>query len=141
MSDALRTLIDAALSGFGVPGAAVALPLAGRRALAVEVQALVGSPDGPARRQTTGLDGRRFQLMAAVHIEAAKMGLSAVGHATGLDQELDRMSLGRACLSYAHLLASLVVLVYFMMVENRTAAAALYAAATIIAGELLKGSQ
>ena len=54
------------LSGFGVPGAAVALPLAGRRALAVEVQALVGSPDGPARRQTTGLDGRRFQLMAAV---------------------------------------------------------------------------
>jgi DNA repair protein RadA/Sms len=54
------------LSGHGVPGAAVALPLAGRRALAVEVQALVGSPDGPARRQTTGLDGRRFQLMAAV---------------------------------------------------------------------------
>ena len=54
------------LSGYGVPGAAVALPLAGRRALAVEVQALVGSPDGPARRQTTGLDGRRFQLMAAV---------------------------------------------------------------------------
>jgi DNA repair protein RadA/Sms len=54
------------LSGFGVPGAAVALPLAGRKALAVEVQALVGSPDGPARRQTTGLDGRRFQLMAAV---------------------------------------------------------------------------
>jgi DNA repair protein RadA/Sms len=54
------------LSGFGVPGAAVALPMAGRRALAVEVQALVGSPDGPARRQTTGLDGRRFQLMAAV---------------------------------------------------------------------------
>ena len=54
------------LSGLGVPGAAVALPLAGRRALAVEVQALVGSPDGPARRQTTGLDGRRFQLMAAV---------------------------------------------------------------------------
>ncbi|MGH2680797.1 MAG: ATPase domain-containing protein [Actinomycetota bacterium] len=54
------------LSGAGVPGAAVALPLAGRRALAVEVQALVGSVDGPARRQTTGLDGRRFQLMAAV---------------------------------------------------------------------------
>jgi DNA repair protein RadA/Sms len=50
----------------GVPGAAVALPLAGRRALAVEVQALMGSVDGPARRQTTGLDARRFQLMAAV---------------------------------------------------------------------------
>jgi DNA repair protein RadA/Sms len=61
--------IDAAallLSGEGMPGAAVALPLAGRRALAVEVQALVGSMDGPARRQTTGLDGRRFHLMAAV---------------------------------------------------------------------------
>ena len=54
------------LSGIGVPGAAVALPMAGRRALAVEVQALVGSVDGPARRQTTGLDARRFQLMAAV---------------------------------------------------------------------------
>jgi DNA repair protein RadA/Sms len=54
------------LSGHGAPGAAVALPLAGRRALAVEVQALVGSVDGPARRQTTGLDARRFQLMAAV---------------------------------------------------------------------------
>jgi DNA repair protein RadA/Sms len=54
------------LSGQGVPGSAVALPLAGRRALAVEVQALVGSLDGPTRRQTTGLDGRRFQLMAAV---------------------------------------------------------------------------
>jgi DNA repair protein RadA/Sms len=59
------------LSGYGMPGAAVALPLAGRRALAVEVQALVGSPDGPARRQTTGLDGRRFQLMAAVLARAA----------------------------------------------------------------------
>ena len=63
------------LSGHGVPGAAVALPLAGRRALAVEVQALVGSVDGPARRQTTGLDGRRFQLMAAV--------LARAGHGLG----------------------------------------------------------
>src|SRR5688572_21001037 len=51
------------LSGSRAPGAAVALPIAGRRALAVEVQALVGSADGPARRQTTGLDGRRFQLV------------------------------------------------------------------------------
>jgi len=49
-----------------VPGAAIALPQAGRRALAVEIQALVGSPDGPARRQATGIDGRRFQLVAAV---------------------------------------------------------------------------
>ena len=57
---------DVLFSGFGVPGAAVRFPMAGRRALAVEVQALVGSVDGPARRQTTGLDARRFQLMAAV---------------------------------------------------------------------------
>ena len=49
-----------------VPGAATALPRAGRRALAVEVQALVGATDGPARRQATGIDGRRFQLVAAV---------------------------------------------------------------------------
>jgi len=48
------------------PGAAIALPQAGRRALAVEVQALVGATDGPARRQATGLDPRRFQLVAAV---------------------------------------------------------------------------
>ncbi len=54
------------LEGIGSPGSAVALPMAGRRALAVEVQALVGSVEGPARRQTTGLDARRFQLMAAV---------------------------------------------------------------------------
>ncbi len=59
------------LEGVGVPGSAVALPMAGRRALAVEIQALVGSVDGPARRQTTGLDARRFQLMAAVLARAA----------------------------------------------------------------------
>ena len=39
---------------------------AGRRALAVEVQALVAPTEGPARRQATGLDPRRFQLVAAV---------------------------------------------------------------------------
>jgi DNA repair protein RadA/Sms len=59
------------VSGEGVPGAATALPQAGRRALAVEVQALVGSGDGPARRQATGLDPRRFQLVAAVLDRAA----------------------------------------------------------------------
>src|SRR4029079_10612041 len=52
--------------GDGEPGAAVALPQAGRRALAVEVQALVAPTDGPPRRQTTGVDARRFQLVAAV---------------------------------------------------------------------------
>ena len=57
------------------PGAAVALPRAGRRALAVEVQALVGSTEGPARRQVTGLDLRRFQLVAAVVDRAAQLPL------------------------------------------------------------------
>ncbi|HEX2265074.1 MAG TPA: S16 family serine protease [Solirubrobacterales bacterium] len=52
--------------GDHVAGAAVALPQMGRRAVAVEVQALVGSPEGPARRQATGLDARRFSLVAAV---------------------------------------------------------------------------
>ncbi len=54
------------VSGQGEPGAATALPQAGRRALAVEVQALVAPTEGPVRRQVTGLDGRRFQLVAAV---------------------------------------------------------------------------
>ena len=54
------------ISGGSEPGAAVALPRAGRRALAVEVQALVAPTEGPARRQATGLDPRRFQLVAAV---------------------------------------------------------------------------
>ena len=54
------------VSGQGEPGAATALPQAGRRALAVEVQALVAPTEGPPRRQVTGLDGRRFQLVAAV---------------------------------------------------------------------------
>ncbi len=54
------------VSGERVPGAATALPRSGRRALAVELQALVGSTEGPARRQATGLDLRRFQLVAAV---------------------------------------------------------------------------
>ncbi|MGH7357312.1 MAG: S16 family serine protease, partial [Candidatus Rokuibacteriota bacterium] len=57
---------DRLVTGQGEPGAAVALPLAGRRALAVEVQALVAATEAPARRQVTGLDPRRFQLVAAV---------------------------------------------------------------------------
>lgn len=52
--------------GGGEPGACVALPSAGRRAIAVEVQALVAPTEGPTRRQATGLDPRRFQLVAAV---------------------------------------------------------------------------
>jgi DNA repair protein RadA/Sms len=55
------------LPGGDVVGAAAALPLAGRRALAVEVQALVAGGDaGTGRRQVSGLDARRFQLVAAV---------------------------------------------------------------------------
>ena len=66
---------DLLLSGERVPGAATALPLAGRRALAVEVQALVGATEGPSRRQATGLDLRRFQLVAAVLDRAVGLGL------------------------------------------------------------------
>jgi DNA repair protein RadA/Sms len=58
--------------GSAEPGAATALLAAGRRALAVEVQALVVSTDGgPARRQASGLDVRRFSLVAAVLDRAA----------------------------------------------------------------------
>ncbi len=63
------------VTGERVPGAAVALPQAGRRALAVEVQALVGATEGPGRRQATGLDLRRFQLVAAVLDRATGLGL------------------------------------------------------------------
>lgn len=52
--------------GSGEAGTATALPMAGRRALAVEVQALVVPSENGARRQVTGLDLRRFQLVAAV---------------------------------------------------------------------------
>jgi len=64
--DPTAFLVSGLVAGQQVPGAAVGVPLAGRRALAVEVQALVGSTEGPARRQATGLDARRFQLVAAV---------------------------------------------------------------------------
>lgn len=47
-------------------GAAVGLLSAGRRAVAVEVQALVGQADGPPRRHVSGVDPRRFGLVAAV---------------------------------------------------------------------------
>jgi DNA repair protein RadA/Sms len=47
-------------------GAATALVAAGRRALAVEVQGLAAFTEGPARRHVSGLDPRRFGLVAAV---------------------------------------------------------------------------
>jgi DNA repair protein RadA/Sms len=66
------------VSGGAHPGAATALVRSGRRALAVEVQALVGSPEGPARRHAAGLDPRRFSLVAAVLDRAAGLGLGRV---------------------------------------------------------------
>ncbi|MEX2420688.1 MAG: AAA family ATPase, partial [Actinomycetota bacterium] len=60
------------LPGEGEPGSAISLPLAGRRGLAVEVQALVASTDGPLRRQVSGLDPRRFQVIAAVLVRARR---------------------------------------------------------------------
>jgi DNA repair protein RadA/Sms len=65
---------DLLLPGGGEPGSATALPLAGRRGLAVEVQALVASGEGTARRQASGLDLRRFQLVGAV-LDSAGLGL------------------------------------------------------------------
>lgn len=57
----------ALLAGAGAePGAALALMAAGRRAVALEIHALLGSSEGPPRRHVTGLDPRRFGLVAAV---------------------------------------------------------------------------
>src|SRR5207253_1271279 len=53
-------------AGGDAPGSATSLPLAGRRALAVEVQALAVPTEGPPRRHATGLDPRRFSMVAAV---------------------------------------------------------------------------
>ena len=77
-ADGLRELDPALLlaPGGDEPGTAIALPIAGRRALAVEIQALVVPTDGPARRQVTGLDSRRFQLVAAVVERALGLPLS-----------------------------------------------------------------
>ncbi len=47
-------------------GCATALVMAGRRAFAVDVQALVIPCEGPPKRQVVGLDARRFSIMAAV---------------------------------------------------------------------------
>ncbi len=52
-------------------GCATALVTAGRRALAVDIQALVIPTDGPPRRQVAGLDPRRFHIVAAVADRAA----------------------------------------------------------------------
>jgi DNA repair protein RadA/Sms len=50
----------------GEPGAATALVSTGKRAVAVEIQALTAYTEGPPRRHVSGLDPRRFGLVAAV---------------------------------------------------------------------------
>ncbi len=60
----------------GEVGAAVALVGAGRRALAVQVQALASPTQGPPRRHVAGLDPRRFGVVAAVTDRAGGLGLS-----------------------------------------------------------------
>src|SRR4029077_15646367 len=55
-----------ALPAAGPPAGATALPRAGRRAFALDVQALVVPTDGPPRRQVSGLDPRRFHIVAAI---------------------------------------------------------------------------
>lgn len=89
----LREIDPAALllPGQEVVGAAAALPLAGRRALAVEVQALVAGGDaGTGRRQVSGLDPRRFQLVAAVlETVGIRLGRADVFGATAGGARLD----------------------------------------------------
>jgi DNA repair protein RadA/Sms len=77
-SDGLREIDPGRLlrSGSAEAGAATALPLAGRRSLAVEVQALVAPGESSSRRQVTGLDARRFQLVAAVLDRVLALGLA-----------------------------------------------------------------
>jgi DNA repair protein RadA/Sms len=67
-TDGLRAVDPAEIlsPGDGESGAATALVAAGRRAVAVEVQGLAVATDGPARRHVSGLDPRRFGLVAAV---------------------------------------------------------------------------
>ena len=56
-------------------GSAQALVGAGRRALAVEVQALVVPTTGPPRRHVSGLDPRRFGQVAAVVERSLGLGM------------------------------------------------------------------
>jgi DNA repair protein RadA/Sms len=57
------------------PGCAATVALAGRRALAVEVQALVVGAGGPPRRYVDGLSPRRFEIVAAVTDRSARFDL------------------------------------------------------------------
>jgi DNA repair protein RadA/Sms len=68
----------------GEAGAATAVISAGRRALALEVQALAVPTDGPARRHVSGLDPRRFGMVAAVVDRTAGLRLSLASSAAGV---------------------------------------------------------
>jgi DNA repair protein RadA/Sms len=57
-------------------GCATGLALAGRKAFAVDVQALVVGSDGPPRRHVAGLDPRRFGIVTAVTDQASSVRLS-----------------------------------------------------------------
>jgi DNA repair protein RadA/Sms len=57
-------------------GCATALALAGRRAFAVDVQALVVPTEGPPRRHVAGLDSRRFGIVVAVTDQASSVRLA-----------------------------------------------------------------
>jgi DNA repair protein RadA/Sms len=59
----------------GEVGAAIALVGAGRRGLAIQVQALTSPTEGPPRRHVAGLDPRRFGVVAAVTDRAVRLGL------------------------------------------------------------------
>jgi DNA repair protein RadA/Sms len=63
-------------SGEPEPGCATAVALAGRRAFALDVQALVVPTDGSPRRQVAGLDARRFHIVAAVADQALPLKLN-----------------------------------------------------------------
>jgi DNA repair protein RadA/Sms len=64
------------MTGAGEPGCAAALVLAGRRAFALDIQALVVATGGPGRRQVAGLEPRRFHIVSAVVDRAFSLGLS-----------------------------------------------------------------
>jgi DNA repair protein RadA/Sms len=57
-------------------GCATAIAIAGRKAFAVDVQALVVPSEGPPRRQVAGLDARRFGIVAAVTDRASRARLA-----------------------------------------------------------------
>ncbi|HJV05536.1 MAG TPA: AAA family ATPase, partial [Actinomycetota bacterium] len=67
-SDGLREVDPAGLlaSPEAEVGSATALLAAGRRAVALQVQALTSRTGGPPRRHVSGLDPRRFGVIAAV---------------------------------------------------------------------------